>query len=62
MEILDVLLPEAGLSMSSFGFEYDDAAAAYLSRTPIKDIKPRCDALFIDEAQDMGPSRRSTNS
>ncbi|MEZ5944927.1 MAG: AAA domain-containing protein [Planctomycetaceae bacterium] len=55
-EILDVLLPEAGLSSQSFGFEYDDAAAAYLSRKSVDDIKPRCDALFIDEAQDMGPN------
>ena len=55
-DILTVLLPEAGLSMSRFRFEYDDAAAAYLSRRPVGEIQPRCDALFIDEAQDLGPS------
>ena len=55
-EILEVLLPEARLSMHPFGFEYDDAAAAFLSRRPAAAIKPRCDALFIDEAQDMGPN------
>jgi hypothetical protein len=55
-EILDVLLPEVGLPMDSFGFEYDEAAAAYLNKKANGSISPRCDALFIDEAQDMGPS------
>lgn len=55
-EILEVMLPEAGLSMQTFGFEYDQAAEAYLSRISNQMIAPRCDALFIDEAQDMGPS------
>lgn len=55
-EILDVLLPEVGLSMSSFQFEYDDAAAAYLAKRAVDAISPRCDALFIDEAQDLGPN------
>jgi len=54
-EILDVLLPEVRLSSKSFKFDYDAAAAAYLDRKAIEDIEPRCDALFIDEAQDMGP-------
>lgn len=55
-EILDVLLPEVGLSMGTFQFEYDDAATAYLAKQPVASISPRCDALFIDEAQDLGPS------
>lgn len=55
-EILDVLLPEVRLSPDKFGFEYDEAAAAYLELKPADKILPRCDALFIDEAQDMGPS------
>jgi len=55
-EILDVMLPEVGLQMATFGFEYDDAAAAYLALKPIESISPRCDALFVDEAQDMGPN------
>ena len=55
-EILEVLLPEAGLSMQTFGFDYDQAAEAYLGRIPTGNIAPRCDALFIDEAQDMGPN------
>ncbi|MEZ5943948.1 MAG: AAA domain-containing protein [Planctomycetaceae bacterium] len=55
-EILEVMLPEVGLSSQSFRFEYDQAAEAYLERKPISEVSPRCDALFIDEAQDMGPS------
>lgn len=55
-EILEVILPEVGLSPRSYGFEYDQAAAAYLERTSVADVAPRCDALFIDEAQDMGPN------
>ncbi|MGN6545414.1 MAG: AAA domain-containing protein [Aureliella sp.] len=54
-EILDVVLPEVGLRCESFGFEYDQAAAAYLQRIDAEQIEPRCDALFIDEAQDLGP-------
>lgn len=55
-EILGVLLPEVGLSSQAFGFEYDKAAKAYLDRVDLSMIQPRCDALFIDEAQDMGPN------
>lgn len=55
-EILDVLLPEVRLSSQLFGFDYDAASAAYLGRKETDDIRPRCDALFIDEAQDMGPN------
>lgn len=55
-DILAVLLPEVELTASDYGFAYDEAAAAYLKRHGTQDIKPRCDALFIDEAQDMGPS------
>ncbi len=55
-EILAVLLPEVGLSMNSFGFEYDEAAKAYLERRPCESISARCNALFIDETQDMGPN------
>ena len=55
-EVLDVMLRDVGLNAASFKFEYDDAAAAYLERVSSSDIRPRCDALFIDEAQDMGPS------
>jgi KaiC/GvpD/RAD55 family RecA-like ATPase len=55
-EILSVVLPEVGLHSQAFGFEYDKAAEAYLSRIDVTAIQPRCDALFIDEAQDMGPN------
>lgn len=55
-EILDVLLPEVGLSADRFQFDYDRASEAYLKRKPMDQIAPRCDALFIDEAQDLGPN------
>lgn len=55
-DLLQVVLPEVGLDMRSFGFDYDSAAHAYLSRVDLKSIEHRCDALFIDEAQDMGPN------
>jgi len=54
-EILDVLLPEVGRSMREFQYEYDVAAEAYLEKVDVDTIAPRCDALFIDEAQDLGP-------
>jgi hypothetical protein len=53
-DILELLLPEAGLRVN--GFDYDDMAARYLERKPFEKIGPRCHAMFIDEAQDMGPS------
>jgi superfamily I DNA/RNA helicase len=55
-EILSALLPEVGLNASAFEYEYDNAAEAYLSRKPVESITARCDALFVDEAQDMGPN------
>lgn len=54
-EILEVMLPEVGLSAAAFAFDYDQAAKAYLERKSVGEISSRCDALFIDEAQDMGP-------
>ena len=53
-EILAKLLPEVGLSVS--GFDYDQMAEEYLKRKPVEQITPRCQAMFIDEAQDMGPN------
>jgi superfamily I DNA/RNA helicase len=57
-DLFEKLLPSVGLSMQAYGFEYNDAAEAYLQRvTASGRMAPvLCDALFIDEAQDMGPS------
>ncbi len=55
-ELLEVMLPDAGLSLNDFGFDYDSASKAYLEVKSKDEIKPLCDALFIDEAQDMGPN------
>jgi len=55
-DVLAGLLPEASLSMDAFEFDYDRAAEEFLKRQASATILPRCSALFIDEAQDMGPS------
>ncbi len=59
MHIKDVLagmLPAADLSIDLFGFDYDRAAEEFLNRQDASSLLPRCSALFIDEAQDMGPA------
>lgn len=55
-DVLAGLLPSVSLSMDSFEFEYDRAADEFLNRQEEAAILPRCQALFIDEAQDMGPN------
>jgi superfamily I DNA/RNA helicase len=55
-EILQDLLKDADLSIDSFDFDYDRAAEEFLRLRAPAAIEPRCRALFIDEAQDMGPS------
>jgi superfamily I DNA/RNA helicase len=54
-DVLAGLLPSASLSMEAFEFDYDRAAEVFLNRLDAEEILPRCSALFIDEAQDMGP-------
>ncbi|QDV78928.1 AAA domain-containing protein [Botrimarina mediterranea] len=56
LEVLEGILPTAGLQARDFGFDYDAAAAKFLNRADLDAIAPRCQAIFIDEAQDMGPS------
>jgi len=55
-DVLELLLPEVGLQMVDFAFDYDKAAAAFLNHRPPDAIAPVCHAMFIDEAQDMGPN------
>jgi len=55
-DVLAGLLPAASLSMEAFEFDYDRAAEEFLGRQEASELLPRCSALFIDEAQDMGPS------
>jgi hypothetical protein len=55
-DLLKTLLPEVGLRVESDDFDYDAMAARYLERVPFERIAPRCQAMFIDEAQDMGPN------
>ncbi len=37
-------------------FDYNGAAKIYLARNATKPLPPLCHAMFIDEAQDLGPS------
>jgi AAA domain len=55
-DLLNLLLHEVGTSMKSFGYEYDQAAEAYLKAMEVTTIRPRCFALFADEGQDLGPN------
>ncbi len=55
-DVLAGILPSAALTMDDFGFDYDRAAEEFLNRQNSAALLPRCTALFIDEAQDMGPS------
>ena len=53
-DLLQQLLRQARLP-ADINFDYDRGAASLLSAMSGKGITPRCDALFVDEAQDMGP-------
>lgn len=55
-DVLSGMLPSAAMSIESIGFDYDRAAEEFLNRQDGGELLPRCSALFIDEAQDMGPS------
>jgi superfamily I DNA/RNA helicase len=54
--VLAGILPDASLSINDFDFDYDRAAEEFLQRQDVASLLPRCTALFIDAAQDMGPS------
>ena len=55
-DVLEAILPEVGMSIHDYQFNYDLAAEMFLERIDRQSIENRCNALFIDEAQDMGPS------
>lgn len=55
-DVLSGMLPGVRMTMDQFGFDYDRAAEEFLNRQDTEKLLPRCTALFIDEAQDMGPS------
>lgn len=55
-DVLAGMLPSVQMSIESIGFDYDRAAEEFLNRKGSDELLPRCSALFIDEAQDMGPS------
>lgn len=53
-DLLQQLLREQKLSLE-INFDYDGASRRLLEAMKGSVIEPRCDALFMDEAQDMGP-------
>lgn len=53
--VLSARLRQAGLRTKQNDYDYNEMARQYLERVPPERIEPSCDALFIDEAQDMGP-------
>lgn len=53
-DVLDGLLREEGLPPVE-GYDFDAAAVRYLEQAPDWAHRPRCVALFVDEAQDVGP-------
>lgn len=55
-DVLAGMLPSVQMSIDSVGFDYDRAAEEFLNRQDVDELLPRCSALFIDEAQDMGPA------
>ncbi len=55
-DVLAGMLPSVQMSIESIGFDYDRAAEEFLNRQDVDELLPRCSALFIDEAQDMGPA------
>jgi len=55
-DVLAGMLPSVQMLNESIGFDYDRAAEEFLNRQDMDDLLPRCSALFIDEAQDMGPA------
>lgn len=55
-DVLAGMLPSIQMTIDQFGFDYDRAAEEFLNRQDARQLVPRCTALFIDEAQDMGPS------
>ncbi len=54
-DVLSWLLPSVELALPTFQFDYDKAAEEFLARHDASELLPRCSALFVDEAQDMGP-------
>ena len=53
-DVLTRLLPQVGQFLKHDDFDYDRAAGEYLTRMAGKEIKPCCEALFVDEGQDLG--------
>jgi hypothetical protein len=55
-EIIDLFMARIGAKRGFKEYEYDDFARQILEKLDVAQIEPRCLAMFIDEAQDMGPN------
>jgi hypothetical protein len=55
-DLLQDLFREARLQWPGDRWDYNAQAAEYLKHRPFEQVEPLCDAMFIDEAQDMGPN------
>jgi superfamily I DNA/RNA helicase len=52
--LLEMLSSQVGIRLQQSDFNYDGAAKTYLDLCSFDTIPAFCDAMFIDEAQDMG--------
>ena len=53
-DLLQTMFVKAGLRWSGDRWDYNAQAAEYLKQKPFEQVEPCCQAMFIDEAQDMG--------
>jgi superfamily I DNA/RNA helicase len=57
LDVLEQMRIEAAINgWQGDPYDYDSKASQVLARRPVGSLAQRCDALFIDEAQDMGPN------
>ena len=54
-DVLEPMLRRLGKSMDEYSFDYDKASKEVLDRIGMDGVGSCCEALFIDEAQDLGP-------
>jgi superfamily I DNA/RNA helicase len=55
-DILEPRLRSVGLNPRSYNYDWDRASSDYLKRIQLDQVEHCCEAIFIDEAQDMGPN------
>ncbi len=55
-DLLQSLQSDLRASATGGEFDYENMASSCLERMAVVGIEPRCDAIFLDEAQDFGPT------